>query len=208
MLPGCLLSALSAYRPCASLQLEEKVQDALAKGAVAACGGQRPRFEDGSQLRGGFFYEPTVLTGSRPWGIGPQGLAPLLHRATLQALRPSSWCRCFPRGVSMAAARLACSAHASPALEPSFLGLCWLWLLPRGSRPKSFNLRMPARPLRILPPNPNPNPNPPSPTTWRHPTHPPHPTTRACRRQRGHAHVPRRAVRARHPRVQVLQRRR
>lgn len=54
---GPLISAAAVDR------LEEKVQDALGKGAVAACGGRRPRFEDGSQLRGGFFYEPTVLTG-------------------------------------------------------------------------------------------------------------------------------------------------
>ncbi|KAL4437189.1 hypothetical protein ABPG75_004328 [Micractinium tetrahymenae] len=55
---GPLISAVAVDR------LEEKVQDALGKGAVAACGGRRPRWEDGSQLRGGFFYEPTVLTGA------------------------------------------------------------------------------------------------------------------------------------------------
>lgn len=41
------------------------MQDALSKGAVAACGGGRPHFEAGSPLAGGYFFEPTVLTGGR-----------------------------------------------------------------------------------------------------------------------------------------------
>lgn len=45
-------------------QVEAKVQDALAKGAVAATGGRRPDWGGGSPLEGGFFFEPTVLTGA------------------------------------------------------------------------------------------------------------------------------------------------
>lgn len=41
------------------------MQDALAKGAAAACGGRRPDWGSGSPLEGGFFFEPTVLTGER-----------------------------------------------------------------------------------------------------------------------------------------------
>ena len=41
------------------------MQDALAKGAAAACGGRRPDWGSGSPLEGGFFFEPTVLTGGR-----------------------------------------------------------------------------------------------------------------------------------------------
>jgi hypothetical protein len=46
------------------LQVEEKVQDAVAKGASVACGGARPSWGAGSPLAGGFFYQPTVLTGA------------------------------------------------------------------------------------------------------------------------------------------------
>lgn len=46
--------------------VEAKVQDALAKGAAAACGGRRPDWGSGSPLEGGFFFEPTVLTGATP----------------------------------------------------------------------------------------------------------------------------------------------
>lgn len=45
------------------LQVEDKVRDALAKGATAVVGGGRPRWEEGSPLAGGFFFEPTVLVG-------------------------------------------------------------------------------------------------------------------------------------------------
>ena len=45
-------------------QVEAKVQDALVKGAVAATGGRRPDWGGGSPLEGGFFFEPTVLTGA------------------------------------------------------------------------------------------------------------------------------------------------
>ncbi|MFF4244533.1 NADP-dependent succinic semialdehyde dehydrogenase [Streptomyces sp. NPDC001822] len=41
--------------------LEELVDDALAKGATALCGGRRPQ-----GLDRGWFYEPTVLTGITP----------------------------------------------------------------------------------------------------------------------------------------------
>ncbi|MEU5403923.1 NADP-dependent succinic semialdehyde dehydrogenase [Streptomyces sp. NPDC005963] len=41
--------------------VEELVDDALAHGATAACGGRRP-----SGLDRGWFYEPTVLTGVNP----------------------------------------------------------------------------------------------------------------------------------------------
>lgn len=58
---------LTAIPPSATstlpLQVEDKVQDALDRGAVAACGGRRAAWEVGSPLAGGYFYEPTVLTG-------------------------------------------------------------------------------------------------------------------------------------------------
>ncbi|PSC68568.1 succinate-semialdehyde dehydrogenase [Micractinium conductrix] len=57
---GPLISAAAVDR------LEEKVADALSKGAVVAVGGQRPKWDAGHSLAGGFFYEPTVLTGARP----------------------------------------------------------------------------------------------------------------------------------------------
>jgi succinate-semialdehyde dehydrogenase / glutarate-semialdehyde dehydrogenase len=41
--------------------LEELVEDALAKGATALCGARRPE-----GLRAGWYYEPTVLTGITP----------------------------------------------------------------------------------------------------------------------------------------------
>ncbi|MBN1947726.1 MAG: NAD-dependent succinate-semialdehyde dehydrogenase [Bradymonadales bacterium] len=40
---------------------EQLVEDAVAQGATAACGGRRPR-----EHARGFFYEPTVLTGVEP----------------------------------------------------------------------------------------------------------------------------------------------
>lgn len=55
---GPLISAVAVDR------VEEKVQDAVSKGAVVACGGRRSQFDKGSALEGGFFYEPTVLTGA------------------------------------------------------------------------------------------------------------------------------------------------
>ncbi|EFN58977.1 hypothetical protein CHLNCDRAFT_48452 [Chlorella variabilis] len=54
---GPLISAAAVDR------VEGKVRDALAKGAVAACGGARPSWEAGSPLAGGYFFEPTVLIG-------------------------------------------------------------------------------------------------------------------------------------------------
>ena len=56
----------SAQPPAPRLpaQVEAKVQEALAAGAAAACGGRRPSWQPGSPLAGGFFYEPTVLTGA------------------------------------------------------------------------------------------------------------------------------------------------
>ena len=45
------------------------MRDALDKGAVAACGGARPDWGAGSPLAGGFFFEPTVLTGARCWRL-------------------------------------------------------------------------------------------------------------------------------------------
>lgn len=55
---GPLISAAAVDR------VEEKVQDAVAKGASVACGGARPSWGAGSPLAGGFFYQPTVLTGA------------------------------------------------------------------------------------------------------------------------------------------------
>lgn len=54
----------SPLPPCPFLapQVEEKVRDAVAKGAQVACGGARPSHA-GGPLAGGFFYQPTVLTG-------------------------------------------------------------------------------------------------------------------------------------------------
>ncbi|MFJ5879217.1 NADP-dependent succinic semialdehyde dehydrogenase [Streptomyces sp. NPDC093088] len=43
--------------------LEELVDDAVAKGATALCGGHRPEDEE---LRNGWYYRPTVLTGVTP----------------------------------------------------------------------------------------------------------------------------------------------
>ncbi|MFD9882948.1 NADP-dependent succinic semialdehyde dehydrogenase [Streptomyces alboflavus] len=45
--------------------LEELVEDAVRRGAVTHCGGQRPKGLDPS-LSEGFFYEPTVLSGITP----------------------------------------------------------------------------------------------------------------------------------------------
>ena len=56
-----------------TMQLEEKVADALSKGAVVAVGGQRPKWDAGHSLAGGFFYEPTVLTGGWVGAGGGRG---------------------------------------------------------------------------------------------------------------------------------------
>jgi hypothetical protein len=39
------------------------VRDALSKGAKAATGGGRPKWDAGSPFEKGFFFEPTVLVG-------------------------------------------------------------------------------------------------------------------------------------------------
>ena len=41
-------------------KVETQVDDATAKGAEVVCGGQKP---NAAELAGGFFYQPTVLTG-------------------------------------------------------------------------------------------------------------------------------------------------
>ncbi len=57
--PGTQVGPLSTESGRADL--EELVDDALAKGARALCGGRRPAGRDA-----GWFYEPTVLTGITP----------------------------------------------------------------------------------------------------------------------------------------------
>ncbi|MER5352475.1 NADP-dependent succinic semialdehyde dehydrogenase [Kitasatospora sp. NPDC002551] len=56
--------------PLASRQgrddLAELVDDARARGARVECGGRRPQGLDGPGLDGGWFYEPTVLSGITP----------------------------------------------------------------------------------------------------------------------------------------------
>ena len=63
-LSACDMTIPACFQTAPPPQVEAKVQDALAKGAVAACGGGRPQFEAGHPLAGGFFFEPTVLTGA------------------------------------------------------------------------------------------------------------------------------------------------
>lgn len=53
-------------------QVAAKVADAVSKGAKVATGGAKPRFQDGSLLNNGSFFEPTVLVGK--WGCHWQGL--------------------------------------------------------------------------------------------------------------------------------------
>lgn len=45
-------------------RVEDKVNDAVSRGATVAIGGKRPAFEESHPLRNGFFYEPTVLTNA------------------------------------------------------------------------------------------------------------------------------------------------
>jgi succinate-semialdehyde dehydrogenase/glutarate-semialdehyde dehydrogenase len=49
--------------PAALERVEDKVADAVARGATVAVGGKRPDFDSTHPLMGGNFYEPTVLTG-------------------------------------------------------------------------------------------------------------------------------------------------
>ena len=53
------------------MQVAAKVADAVERGAKLTTGGSRPRFDSGSRLAGGSFFEPTVITGGWPgWLAG------------------------------------------------------------------------------------------------------------------------------------------
>ncbi|KAK2079858.1 hypothetical protein QBZ16_002253 [Prototheca wickerhamii] len=51
-------------QPGAVDKVEEKVQDALLKGATVQTGGKRPTFSENSPLNNGFFFEPTVISNA------------------------------------------------------------------------------------------------------------------------------------------------
>ena len=53
-----------ALDPAQTAQVEEKVQDAVAKGATVQTGGKRPTFSENSPLNNGFFFEPTVISST------------------------------------------------------------------------------------------------------------------------------------------------
>ena len=55
--------------PAALDRVEDKVADAVAKGATVAVGGARAGFDPGDPLSKGYYFQPTVLTGAqRGWG--------------------------------------------------------------------------------------------------------------------------------------------
>ena len=58
------LNSGAPLRPQNRVQVEEKVQDALSKGATVQTGGKRPTFSENSPLNNGFFFEPTVISST------------------------------------------------------------------------------------------------------------------------------------------------